>query len=149
MPSLNLEGMLKLAGMLNLVGTDGGKVTVKSIEVLVETTKGVGESQGKAVAPVLIPPPPAAPSDPGLDVWIFKSFNSTVTAVGIPIVTQGMCAQGNPAMASWPGIVQPSVLNTGVSVNGIFINVVGDMGITLPSGAPVTFTSSGQQRWNL
>ncbi len=55
-----------------------------------------------------------------------------------------MCAQGNPGTATWPGMVQPSTVNPGVKVNNIAMNVIGDMGIILPTGAPVTFTSSGQ-----
>ena len=93
---------------------------------------------------MLIPPPPAAPSDAGLGVWIFKSFNSTVTAGGTAIVTQGMCAQGNPGMASWPGMVQPSMVNPGITINRIAMNVVGDLGTILPTGAPAPFTASGQ-----
>jgi hypothetical protein len=67
-----------------------------------------------------------------------------VTANGKNIVTQGMCAQGNPGTATWPGMVQPSSLNPTVKVNNIPINVVGDMGTILPTGAPVIFTTSRQ-----
>ncbi len=148
MADLQLSGILDFGGILDLAGQAGGHVTANGVEVLVEATRGAGESHGEAPAPVPIPPPPATPSDPGVDVWIFKSFNSTVTAGGKNIVTQGMCAQGNPqpAMpsASWPGMVQPSMVNTGITINHIAMNVVGDLGTILPTGAPVPFTASGQ-----
>jgi hypothetical protein len=142
---LKLAGLLNLVGNLKLAGRDGGKVKVGENEVVVEATKGqAGAAQGQAPAPVPIPPPPVAPSDPGLDVWVFKSFNLTVTTNGKNIVTQGMCAQGNPGTATWPGLVQPSMLNATVTINRIPINVVGDMGTILPTGAPATIKASGQ-----
>jgi hypothetical protein len=141
---LLLSGPLHFKGTLNLAG-DGGRVLAGGAEVLVEVGRGqAGKAHGNAPAPVPIPPPPAAPSDPGLEVWIFKSFNPTVTAAGVNIVTQGMCAQGNPGQSTWPGMVQGSLVNPFVTANGVPMNVVGDMGIILPSGAPVTFTASGQ-----
>lgn len=141
MADLQLTGILDFGGVLNLVG---GHVTANGAEVLVEAPRGTGSSQGQAPAPVPIPPPPATPSDPGVDVWIFKSFNSTVTAGGKAIITQGMCAQGNPGTATWPGMVQPSMVNPTVTVSQIAMNVVGDLGTILPTGAPVPFTTSGQ-----
>ena len=146
MADLLLSGVLNFTGTLNLVGSSGGLVKVNNVEVLVEVGRGAaGKAHGQAPAPVPIPPPPAPPSVlPGVDVWIFKSFNSTVTAGGKNIVTQGMCAQGNPGSAPWPGMVQPSILNPLVTVNNIPMNVKGDMGITLPTGAPVPFTAHGQ-----
>ena len=145
MADLLLSGVLNFTGTLDLVGDGGGLVKVNNVEVLVVAGRGAaGQAHGQAPAPVPIPPPPAAPSDPGLDVWIFQSFNSTVTAGGKKIVTQGMCAQGNPGMASWPGMVQPSMLNPLVTINNIAMNLKGDLGITLPTGAPVTFTAHGQ-----
>ena len=144
MGDLNLKGILNFKGQVKLAGASGGKVKVGNVEVLVEAVRGAGATHGNAPAPVPIPPPPAAPSDPGLGVWIFKSFNATVTAGGKNIITQGMCAQGNPGTATWPGMVQPSTVNPTVKVNHIAMNVIGDMGTILPTGAPVTFTSSGQ-----
>jgi hypothetical protein len=142
---LLLSGILNLKGDLNLVGESGGRVKVNNLELLVETPRGeAGKSHGVAAAPVLIPPPPAAPSEPGLDVWIFKSFNATVKADSANIITQGLCGQGNPGTATWPGVVQPSTNNPGLTINNIPINVLGDMGIILPTGAPVPFTASGQ-----
>jgi hypothetical protein len=137
---------LLLSGILNLQGTLAldGLVKANNVEVLVTGQRGVGASHGKAPAPVPIPPPPAAPMDPGVDVWIFQSFNSTVTAGGKNIVAQGMCAQGDLETASWPGMVQPSIGNPGVTINNIPINVKGDMGLILPTGAPVPFTEHGQ-----
>jgi hypothetical protein len=145
MADLLLAGILNFTGTLNLVGADGGLVKVNNVEVLVEAGRGAaGQAHGQAPAPVPIPPPPATPSDPGPDVWIFKSFNSTVTAGGKNIVTQGMCAQGIPNQATWPGMVQPSVLNPLVTINNIPMNVKGDLGVILPTGAPATFTAHGQ-----
>jgi len=144
MGGLVLSGMLDLQGTLELVGDSGGRVKVGPVEVLVEGRRGVGAAHGTAPAPVPIPPPPAAPSDPGLQVWIFKSFNSTVKAGGKAVVAQGMCAQGTPGQATWPGMVQPSTGNPGVTVNHLAMNVVGDLGTILPTGAPVPFTASGQ-----
>jgi hypothetical protein len=144
MGDLVLKGLLNLKGMLKLSGDSGGKVKVDTFEVLVEVTKGqAGASQGQG-APVILPPPPAAPIDTGVDAWIFKSFNATVTAGGKNIVTMGMYAQGNPGTATWPGMLQPSMMNPTVTINNIAINVVGDMGTTLPTGTPVTFSQSGQ-----
>ena len=147
MADLLLTGTLDFGGVLDLAGDAGGLVNATDLqaEVLVELPRGDAlKSHGTAPAPVLIPPPPAAPSDAGLGVWIFKSFNSTVTAGGTAIVTQGMCAQGNPGMASWPGMVQPSMVNPGITINRIAMNVVGDLGTILPTGAPAPFTASGQ-----
>ena len=141
MADLLLSGMLNLKGMLKLAGL----VKANNLEVLVTGQRGAGQTHGNAPAPVPIPPPPAAPSDPGVGVWIFQSFNSTVTAGGKNIVAQGMCAQGNPGTSTWPGMVQPSIGNQGVTINNIPINVKNDMGIILPTGAPVTFTGHGQQ----
>jgi hypothetical protein len=143
MADLLLSGMLNIKGSLNLVA-DGGAVKANNLEALVEVQRGqAGQAHGQA--PVPIPPPPASPSDPGLDVWIFKSFNSTVTAGGKNIIAQGMCAQGNPGQASWPGMVQRSTNNPGIWINNIPMNVKGDMGTILPTGAPVSFTEHRQE----
>jgi hypothetical protein len=141
MADLLLSGMLNLKGMLKLAGD---LVKANDLEVLVVAQRGVGPTHGNATAPVPIPPPPSGPSDPGVGVWIFQSFNSTVTAGGKNIVAQGMCAQGNPNTATWPGMVQPSIGNQSVKINNIPINVKNDMGIILPTGAPVTFNQHGQ-----
>lgn len=142
MADLLLSGQLNLSGTLKL---SGDKILVNNVEALVEVKKDdASKAQGNAPAPVPIPPPPAPPSDPGVQVWIIKSFNSTVTANGVNIVAMGMCVQGSPSMAKWPGMVMPSSVNSGVSINFIKINVVGDKGTILPTGAPVPFTSSGQ-----
>lgn len=147
MADLLLSGMLNLKGVLKLAGTGTGLVKAKNEPVLVESGRGAaGQSHGQAPAPVPIPPPPSASMEPGLDVWIFKSFNSTVTAGGKNIVVQGMCAQGDPGRASWPGMVQPSIMNTppGVTIDNIPLNVRNDLGIILPTGAPVTFSEHRQ-----
>lgn len=137
-----LSGLLNLTGTLDLSG-DGGKVKVDTNEVLVKGQKGTGPAHG-AGAPVILPPPPAAPLDTGTDVWIFNSFNATVTVGNVAIVTLGLCAQGNPGVATWPGMVLPSTMNPTVTINVLPINVVGDSGITLPNGGSVSFTASGQ-----
>lgn len=144
MGDLALSGLLNLSGTLKLSG-DGGKVKVGQAEVLVQGQKGSGPAQGVGV-PVILPPPPAAPSDPGTDVWIVQSFNATVTVNDAAVVTLGITAQGDPGKATWPGMVLPSSVNPSVKINGLLINVEGDSGITLPNGGPVSFTTSGQQR---
>jgi hypothetical protein len=143
MGDLILSGILNLAGTLKLTGADGGKVKIGTNEVLVEANRGAGPSHGQG-APVILPPPPATPTDTGVDAWIYKSFNSTVSANDKAIITQGLYAQGNPGTATWPGMVQASMNNATVTINAMAVNVVGDMGTTLPMGTPVTFSSSGQ-----
>ena len=147
MGDLLLSGTLNLTGRLNLIASDGGKVIVKTganeLEALVEITKGSAtDGHGQAVAPVLIPP--QSPADDGSDLWIYKSFNAMVTANDKTIITQGLCAQGTPGKATWPGMVSPSVWNHEVTINHIAINVANDMGIIPASGASVTFSNSGQ-----
>jgi hypothetical protein len=144
MADLLLSGILNFTGQLDLVA-DGGQVKATNLAVLVEVQRGqAGQAHGQAPAPVPIPPPPATPSDPGLDVWIFRSFNATVTANGAPVVTQGLCAQGNPGMASWPGMALASTGNALITINNLPMNVTGDQGVILPTGAPVPFTAHGQ-----
>lgn len=137
MGDLTLSGVLNLTGTLNITG-DGGKVMVDSNEVLVEDSS-VAHGTG---VPVILPPPPSAPIDPGTDAKIFKSFNATVTADNKSIVTMGLHSQGDAG--TWPGMVLPSVTNPTVTINFLAINVVNDQGITLPNGGPVSYTSSGQ-----
>jgi len=145
MADLLLAGILNFTGSLNL-RAEFGLVKANNLEVLVEAQRGAaGKAHGQAPAPVPIPPPPSSPSDPGLDVWIFRSFNSIVTAGARNIVVQGMCAQGNPGQASWPGIVQRSLNNPAVSINNIPMNVKGDIGTILPTGAPVSFIEHRQE----
>ena len=145
MADLLLAGMLNFKGALKLTA-EAGFVKANGLEVLVEAQRGrAGNAHGQAPAPVPIPPPPSSPSDPGVDVWIVKSFNSTVTAAGKNVVAQGMCAQGNPGQASWPGMVQRSLNNAAVSINNIPMNVRGDIGTILPTGAPVSFAEHRQQ----
>ncbi len=138
MGDLKLSGTLNLTGLLNLSG-DGGKVKIDDNEILVE--KPPGNAHGKG-APVILPSPPATPTDTGPDATIFKSFNSTVTINGDPAVTMGLHLQGNTPM--WPGIVSPSINNAGVTVNFLPINVQNDIGTTLPNGGSVTYDTSQQ-----
>lgn len=140
MGDLNLKGVLKLAGVLKL-NPSGGKVLVDGKEALVVLQ--IGQKHGDAVAPVIMPPPPAAPLDEGLDVVVFVSFNQTVKAGDKAIVTQGMVMQGTK-LRSWPGMVQPSSNNPTVKINEIAINVVNDMAIIFPSGGTATLGTSGQ-----
>ena len=141
MTDLILKGPLNLTGTLKLAANDG-KVRVKineleQPEVLVMT----GESQGKGI-PVIQPPPPAGPIDPGVGVKITNSINSKVTVKDLSIVTLGITAQGNNR--TWPGMILPSKENTTVKINQIPINVVGDQAVTLPNGGTVNFNVSGQ-----
>jgi hypothetical protein len=145
MADLLLSGVLDFQGTVDLIADAGGHVKANGLEVLVEVPRGAAEkSHGVAPAPVPIPPPPANPSDAGLEVWVFTSFNSTVKAGGKAIVTQGMCAQGDVGRATWPGMVQPSTGNPGITVSSVAMNVVGDLGTILPTGAPIPFTRHQQ-----
>jgi hypothetical protein len=137
MGDLKLKEDLILNGTLNLVGTDGGRVLVKDKPALVEDTN---VEHSTTAPPVLLPP--QAPVDDGQSVSIIKSFNSSVKANGKYIVTMGMFLQGKK---TWPGMVMASTSNLGVKIGAILINVEGDMGTTLPTGASVTFTESGQK----
>ncbi len=142
MGDLNLKGMLNLKGVLKL-NPSGGKVLVGGVEALV--VQPLTGKHGSAAAPVIQPPPPAAPLNPGTDVVVFVSFNQTVTAgsAGAAIVTQGMVMQGNPPRV-WPGMVQPSTNNTKVKINNLFVNVKNDMAVIFPSGGTATLDTSGQ-----
>jgi hypothetical protein len=136
---LVLDGMLDFSGNLTLEA-DGGKVKVGALEVLVELAPD--KSHGMA-PPVIMPPPPASPADSGTKVVIINSLNKTVKTGKGPIVTMGMAMQGSSPM--WPGMVLPSMGNTGmVSVNHLAMNVVGDQAIIFPSGGMANFDTSGQ-----
>jgi hypothetical protein len=130
-------GDLVLTGMLNLSGTlelkPSGKLKIGSLEALVEAAEGNG-------APVPLPPP--APVDTGTKVTVKKSFNATIKVNGKALVTQGVTMQGNTP--TWPGMVQASIGNPTVTANHIPINVVNDLAMTLPTGAPTPLTTSGQ-----
>ena len=131
MADLVLKGTLDFRGLLTLKAS-GGKVKAGAMEVLVEQVKG------QAVAPVLLPPPPASPATTSLDVVVMSSLNKTVTAGGKAIVTQGMCMQGN----IWPGFV---LRGSGtVTVNQIPMNVQNEQATIFPSGGSALFSSSGQ-----
>ena len=137
MADLKLKGNLLLVGTLKLAG-EGGKVKIEGKEALVEGVTGT------AVSPVMIPPPPAGPTDPGLDVEVISSFNKTVTAGGKNIVAMGIVMQGNNP--TWPGMMLPSSSNTGpVLINGFIANVVGDQAAIFPSGGIGDFSSSSGQ----
>jgi hypothetical protein len=139
---LVLKGNLNLMLNLRLKG-DGGKVLIGAHEALVELTPPGDPEQGTSPAPVLIPPPPAAPADSGLKVWVVKSFNSTVLADTRPIVALGMVMQG--LTPTWPGMMLPSSGNTEtVTINHLPINVVNDKAILFPNGASAPLTTSGQ-----
>lgn len=143
MADLILSGALNLGGILNLKATAGDKVKVGHAEVLVQVNAPGDPSQGKGI-PVTIPlPPTPKPIDDGPDVWIIKSFNSTVTAQGKPVVVMGICIQGTTP--TWPGMVLTSSNNSTVKINQVPINVVGDSGITLPNGGSVTFSQASGQ----
>ena len=143
MGALNLFGTLNLMGTLTLAA-DGGKVTVDGAPVLLEF-EDVSHAHDTDAAPVILPPPPAGPMDPGTAVKIFKSFNSTVKVKvkgkDKNIVAMGVHLQGDTP--TWPGMVLPG--STKVTINRIPINVQGDKGITLPNGGSVEYSSSGQE----
>lgn len=142
MPNLELSGMLDLSGNLSL-SADGGKVLVGGQEALVEQAAPGGKAHCSAGVPVILPPPPATPTDTGTKVWVINSFNKTVKVAGMPVVALGMVMQGN--IPSWPGMVLPSQANTGpVTCGFIPINVVGDQAVVFPTGAPAAFNASGQ-----
>ena len=69
----------------------------------------VEDAEGQAAPPVLIPPPPASPNDPGVKVKVISSFNKTVMAHGKNIVVLGIAIQGD--VPTWPGMMLPSVGN--------------------------------------
>lgn len=138
MGDLVLSGQLNFIGQLNLKG-DGGKVKVDANEVLVELTPGTAHGKG---APVILPPPPAGPIDPGPNATIIKSFNPTVTIAGKTAVAMGLHLQGDTSI--WPGMVLPSSNNPGVKANYLAMNVQNDTGVTLPNGGTVTYDTSGQ-----
>lgn len=143
MCALNLSGTLNLMGTLTLAG-DGGKVTVDGKEILVEIPIEDARHAHGTGAPVILPPPPAGPTDPGANVKIFKSFNSTVKVGEKKIVAMGLHLQGDtPIKPGWPGMVLPG--SKKVTINRIPINVQGDKGITLPNGGSVEYSSSGQE----
>lgn len=139
MGDLILKGKLNLKGTLTLKP----KVKVGNQEALVEVIALAAPPQFDNAPPVIMPPPPAAPTDPALTVWIINSFNKTVKAGTKPIVALGMVMQGS--VPSWPGMMMPSVGNTGpVTINFIPINVVNDQATIFPSGGTATFSNSGQ-----
>jgi hypothetical protein len=138
---VNLTGRLRLAGSTGTVQVDGGG---GPREVVVETAP-TGGPQGQG-PPVVLPPPPASPLDTGPGIHVVSSFAKLVTVevAGRPVavVAQGIVLQGS--VPTWPGTVLPSTLNTGVRVEQVPVNVVGDQVVVFPSGAAVQLTTSGQ-----
>jgi uncharacterized Zn-binding protein involved in type VI secretion len=134
MANLELKGTLDFRGMLTLQGAGGGKVTAGGQEVLVE------QVQCQA-SPVIQPPPPASPLDPGPTVRIISSLNKTVTAAGKAIVAMGMVLQGN--VPTWPGMVMRG--SGTVTVNQIPMNVLNEQATIFPSGGSAVFNSGSGQ----
>lgn len=134
MADLNLRGTLKFVGSLDL-GASGGKVKVEGKEALVVGATGTG-------TPILLPPPPAQPTDPGTGVQVMSSSNQTVKAKGKPIVVTGSeVMQGN--VPTWPGRVLPGAAT--VQVNGIAMSLVNDQAaIDVQPSPPAIITESGQ-----
>lgn len=134
MADLNLKGTLKFAGSLDLRGS-GGKVKVEGKEALVVGATGTG-------IPILLPPPPAKPTDDGTEVQVMNSLNQTVKAKGTPIVVAGSeVMQGN--VPTWPGKLLPGAGH--VQVNGVGVSVVNDQAvITAQPSPPAIITESGQ-----
>ena len=134
MANLELSGTLDFGGMLDLQGESGGKVLVENQEVLVEQAEGTAP-------PVMLPPPPAGPVEPGPKVIVICSLNKTVTASGKAIVTQGIVMQGNAP--TWPGMVMRGSNN--VTVNNIPMNVKGEQATIFPSGGTAMLSQSSGQ----
>lgn len=134
MADLNLKGTLKFVGSLDL-GAAGGKVKVEGREALVVGATGTG-------TPILLPPPPAQPTDPGTEVRVMSSSNQTVKAAGKPIVVTGSeVKQGNSL--TWPGTVLPGA--GAVQANGIAMSLVNDQAaIDVQPSPPAIITESGQ-----
>src|SRR5262245_23761726 len=100
MADLNLKGTLKFVGNLDLRGS-GGKVKVEGKEALVVGATGTG-------TPILLPPPPAEPTNPGTEVEVVDSLNLTVKAKGTLIIVTGSAVmQGNDLKPKWPGTLLP------------------------------------------
>jgi hypothetical protein len=142
MGDLVLSGNLMLSATLELEA-DGGKVKVDTFEVLVEGLAPPTDGASGTAPPVIMPPPPAGPTDPGPSAAMLSSFNKTVKAGGMNIVALGIVMQGSTPM--WPGMMLPSVGNNGpVSINGIPINVQNDQAVIFPSGGSAIYSTSGQ-----
>ena len=94
MAGLQLSGTLDFSGDLTLDG-GGGKVTIGGKEVLVEQAVGAQPAHCSGAVPVILPPPPATPTDPSPFVSVIASFNKTVKIGGKAIVAQGMVLQGS------------------------------------------------------
>jgi hypothetical protein len=143
MADLTFKGTLNLMGNLTLKGSDGGKIKVgdAGLEALVEVTAS-DPPQSSSAPPVLLPP--NSPAQPQPTVWIINSFNKTVKADTKNLVALGMVMQGQIDSPMWPGMMQPSLGNPTVTINGIPINVVNDMAVIFPSGSAATFNKSGQ-----
>lgn len=142
MGDLKLEGTLDLSGMLTLQPS-GGKVLVGGAEALVVLPPLSKPPHCTDAAPVIQPPPPAAPIDATPSVVIISSFNQTVMAGTSAIVTMGMVMQGD--MSLWPGMVLPSSANSTVTINHIPINVKDDQAVIFPSGGMAKLSASGQK----
>lgn len=145
MADLTLKGPLNLMGNLSLEGGSGGKVKIgdAGLDALVEVTPN-DPAQCSSAPPVILPPPPASPLQPQPTVWIVNSFNKRVKAGGKNIVALGMVMQGQSGAPIWPGMMQPSMSNPTVTINGVVANVVNDMAMIFPSGGAATFITSGQ-----
>jgi hypothetical protein len=147
MANLDLKGPLNLMGNLTLEASGGGKVTIGGVEILVEVPPGTNPPQGTS-SPVILPPPPATPTDLGPGVDVINSFNKTVKIKTVPngtvpAVAMGLVMQG--LSPTWPGMMLPSQGNAPpVTAGGLPINVAGDQAIIFPSGGSASFSASGQ-----
>ena len=144
MADLILKGNLNLIGDLTL-NPDGGKVLIgdAGAEALLEAVAPSDPNHGTA-PPVILPPPPASPADPGPNVWVINSFNKTVKvgSAGKVIVALGLVMQGN--IPTWPGSVLPGQ-NSTVMANFIPISVLGDQAIIFPSGGTAMLNANSGQ----
>jgi len=141
MADITLKKTLNLMGNLTFKPSAGGKVIVESLEALVEVTPS-DPPQCTLAPPVMLPPPPAGPTQPQPTVWIVNSFNKTVKANTKCIVALGMAMQGQSGAPMWPGMMLPG--SSQVTINHVPINVVNDQAVIFPSGGSAQFKISGQ-----
>lgn len=149
MADLVLAGMLNLTGLLKLVAARGQvKVNLGGgVQANLLVADPSGQTAHGMGIPVLLPP--NAPVNPGASVRIVASSNLTVSVKlatrDAPLVALGDTLQGDTLpLPLWPGKVLPSTKNTGVTVGGVAVNVVGDQGITTANGGSNMFNNSGQ-----
>ena len=118
MADLKLKGLLNLLGNLKL-NPQGGKVLIgdAGLEALVEN------AAGQAAPPVLIPPPPASPTDPGTGVKVpcsrpryFVLLTSTSNGPLLLITSRRISCLF--LFTFTPGLIEPLSLVSGTMAGG-------------------------------